>query len=356
MSASSHPSPQEAGARIHEAKQLLLVALGTSLSELLAATAVIGNVRAALPQTRLWCLTDPVGAPAVLDHPALEEVWIAPDSGWGASLQRRLLARRISKHGFDAGLSLSAYPPNPSAMSFLRGLNLGLVAGLDDMSENGDHRTETYDCVVPCPEEDRNVVDHHLTLLEGLGIGIVDRMHHLEVTDAQRDRARVLLSEAGLTEDRPVLGILPGGAPWHPERQWPASSYAAVLQRAMLELEYQVVLLGTSEDVPTLDAVQAFGKAPIPRLLDLSFEDVKGVLSELDFFITHDGDAVHMAAGVRVPSYVMFLSSPAWKWAPYGSHVAVWSEPDRVPTSAEVWGTVRPLLERMLAKRISAGL
>jgi len=356
MSVSRHSSPQEAGARIHEAKQLLLIALGTSLSELLSATAVIGNVRAALPHTKLWCLTDPVGAPAVLDHPAFEEVWIAPDSGWGASLQRRVLARRISQHGFDAGLSLSAYPPNASAMSFMRGLKLGLLAGLDDLSENGDGRT-TYDCVIPCPDDDAgNVVDHHLTLLEGLGIGIVDRMHHLEVTDAQRDRARVLLSDLGLTLDRPLLGILPGGAPRHPERQWPASSYAAVLQRAMLELEYQVVLLGNSEDAPTLDAVQAFGKAPIPRLLDLSFEEVKGMLSELDFFITHDGDAVHMAAGVRVPCYVMFLSSPAWKWAPYGSHVTVWSEPDRVPTSAEVWGTVRPLLERTLAKRISAGL
>jgi ADP-heptose:LPS heptosyltransferase len=356
MSATRELSPQEAGDRIHAAKQLLLVALGASLSELLAAAPVIGNVRAALPQTRLWFLTDRVGAPAVLDHPALEAVWIVPDSGWGASLERRLLARRINQHGFDAALSISAYPPNANAMSFLRGLKVGLLAGLDDVSENGTVRNETYDCVIPCPDEARNVVDHHLALLEGLGISIVDRMHHLEVTDRQRDRARALLAEAGLTEDRPVLGLLPGGAPRHPERQWPASSYAAVLQRAILELEYQVVLLGNTEDAPTLEAVQAFGKAAIPRLVDLPFEDVKAVLSELDFFITHDGDAVHMAAGVRVPSYVMFLSTPAWKWAPYGSHVAVWSEPDRVPTSAEVWGTVRPLLERTLAKRISAGL
>ena len=354
MSAPPRLSPEEAGDRILQSKQLLLVALGASLSELLAATTVIGNLRAALPHTKFWCLTDEVGAPAVLDHPALEEVWIAPDSGWGASIKRRFLARRVAKYGIDAALSLSAYPPAAAAMGFLRGLNLGLLAGIDDEAEhpNGD----TYDCVIPAPLDARNVVDHHLALLEGLGFGIVDRLHHLEVTSSQRDRARELLREAGVTEERPVLGILPGGAPRHPERQWPASSYASVLQRAVLELEYQAVLLGNSEDIPTLDGVQALGKAPIPRLLDLSFGELKGVLAELDFFLTHDGDAVHMAAGVKVPSYFMFLSSPAWKWAPYGSQIAVWSEPDRGPTPAEVWGTLRPLLERTQAKRISAGL
>jgi ADP-heptose:LPS heptosyltransferase len=265
-----------------------------------------------------------------------------------------MLARRIAKQNFEAALSLSAYPPNANAMSFLKGLHVGLLVGLDDASAN--EKTDSYDCVIPVPDDDRNVVDHHLSLLEGLGFPVTERQHHLEVTEAQELRGRALLAGAGLTGDRPVLGILPGGAPRHPERQWPASSYASVLQRAMLELEYQVVLLGNSDDTPTLDAVQALGKATIPRLIDLTFEEVKGVLSELDFFITHDGDAVHMAAGVRVPSYFMFLSTPAWRWAPYGSHVAVWSEPDRVPTPADVWGTVRPLLERSLAKRISAGL
>ena len=354
MNKAAQKTPQEASDRIQAANHVLLVALGASLSELLAATAVIGNLKAALPQTKLWCLTDAVGAPAVLDHPALEEVWTAPDSGLGAALERRFLSRKIAKQGFDAALSISAYPPAANAMAFLRGLRTGLLVGLDDPSESGDK--DTYECVILVSEEPRNVVDHHLSLLEGLGFPVVNRLHHLEVTAPQAERARVLLAQAGLADDRPVLGILPGGAPRHPDRQWPASSYAAVLQRAMLELEYQVVLLGRTEDVPTLDAVQALGKATIPRLLDPSFPELKGVLGEIDFFITHDGDALHMAAGVGVPSYVMFLSTPAWKWAPYGSHVTVWSEPDRVPTPADVWGAVRPLLERAEAKRISAGL
>jgi len=136
MSKRERISPEDASARIQDASQLLLVALGASLSELLAATAVIGNLREALPDTKFWCLTDAVGAPAVLDHPAIEEVWIAPDSGWGAVLNRRMLTRRVAKQQFNAALSLSAYPPNANAMSFLKGLHLDVVVGLDDAMVN----------------------------------------------------------------------------------------------------------------------------------------------------------------------------------------------------------------------------
>lgn len=336
-------TPEEASRRIQNAERLLLVALGTSLSELLATTPVIGNLRAALPRAELRFLTDLVGAPAVLDHPALAEIWIVPGSGFGNSFKRRMLSRRIRSHRPDVLLSLSSFPPPPPALSFLRSLHAGLSVGLDDVS--GAESSPQYDCVVTAPE-DGNMVDYHLALLEGLGLPVGERLHHLEVTTEQHARGRELLRAAGLTNDRPILGVFAGGTPRHPERQWPPSYYAAVLQRAALELGYQVVLLGSSDDLPALDAVQSLGKAAIPRLLDLSFMDAKGVLAELDFFLTHDGDMVHVAAGVGVPSYFVFLSSPAWKWAPYGGHVAVWAEPDRAPTSAEVWAVMRPLLEQ----------
>ncbi|HET9233356.1 MAG TPA: hypothetical protein VFP10_04385, partial [Candidatus Eisenbacteria bacterium] len=159
-------TPEEASRRIQNAERLLLVALGTSLSELLAATPVIGNLRAALPHTELRLLTDRVGAPAVLDHPSLAEIWIVPDSGFGSTFKRRMLARRIRSHRPDVLLSLSSFPPPPAALAFLRSLGAGLSVGLDDVSDQDG--SPQYDCVVPTPEG-LNMVDHHLALLEGLG-------------------------------------------------------------------------------------------------------------------------------------------------------------------------------------------
>jgi ADP-heptose:LPS heptosyltransferase len=197
-------------------------------------------------------------------------------------------------------------------------------------------------------------VDYNLTLLERLGIPVTDRRHRVGVTGAQREKATRLLEEAGVNPDGPVLGVQAGGAPAHPERQWPSSHYASVLQRAAGELGYQPVLLGGASDRRTLDAVVALGKRDLPRLLDLPFDTYKAVLSRLDFFITHDGEPVHVAAGVGVPSYFVFLSTPPWRSAPYGAHVSVWEEFGRSPSPAEVWERARPLMEAARDRRGAA--
>jgi ADP-heptose:LPS heptosyltransferase len=350
MARAGHPlTPDEAANRLREAHRVLLVALGPSLSELLATTPVIANLRAALPRARLVAVCDARSAPALLGHPDLDEVHPVPDTGFTAPFRRRLLLRRLRQEPCDIALCVTAFPPQGASLAFLQHLSLRSIAGLDDGPLGGSQAAAVYDCVVPAPEDSRNVVDQHLALLEGLGVAVQDRRHRLGVTATDRERGRDLLVQVGLLPNRPILGAHVGGAPYHPERQWPAPHYAAVLQRSMLELGYQIVLLGTTRDAPTLDAVQSLGKATLPRLLDLSFSDYKAALSRLDFFLTHDGDPVHIAAALGVPSYFLFLSTPAWKWAPYGSHVTVWEEPDHVPSSAEVWTRLKPLLENAAA-------
>lgn len=337
--------PEEAGRRLREARRVLLAALGPSLAEMLSATPVVGNLRRALPRAELVFLAGPASADAVLDHPDLDAVFTAPSPGLLSAFRRTKLTRRLCRSPFDAALCLSLIPPPGKDLSLLRGLRPGFVAGLDDAPLGRSRALEAFDCVVPFPEDPRaHVVDCHLALLEGLGIPVLDRHHHLGVTPAQKARADQILAGAGLDPTRPILGAHAGGAPRRPERQWPPSHYATVLQRAAREAGYQTVLLGTRADLPTLDAVQALGKAPIPRLLDLPFADYKAVLSRLRFFITHDGDPVHVAAAVGTRSFFIFISTPAWKWAPYGSHVSVWEEAGHPPGPAEAWARIKPLL------------
>ena len=94
-----------------------------------------------------------------------------------------------------------------------------------------------------------------------------------------------------------------------------------------------------------MEAVSKMGRRPLPTLLDLPFEIYKAVLARLTFFLTHDGGPVHVAAGVGVPSYFVFLSTPPWRWAPYGPQISVWEDYGRSPSPAEVWDRARPLLE-----------
>jgi heptosyltransferase-2 len=330
--------------RLASARRILLIRMEGSLSELLAATPVVANLRTYLPGARIAFLAASGNADAVRDHPDLERVVAASPRATGSPLYAMLLAHRLG-HGFDAALVLSSASPTPCGLAAARRAGTRLLAGFDDAPQGSRWAARAYDCVLPVPEDPRvHAVDAHLALLECLGVPAIERRHRLCVTGEQRARGRALLAGAGIDVERPVLGLYPGGSPRSPQRQWPPSHYAVVLQRAAKELGVQTVLLGRSADRPTLEQVTALGKSHVPVLLDLPFREFKGVLDALSFFLTHDGEPVHVAAGVGVPSFFVFLSTPAWRWAPYGSHVSVWEDAGGVPSGADVWKRLVPLL------------
>lgn len=340
--------PGEAGVRLRAAKKILLIKLDQSRSHLLAATAVIGNLRHALPDARLFFLAGPHNAAAVQDHPDLDEVVITSLQGPLAPFRFLGTARRFRNEHLDAVLVLSTNFHTLQTAALARQCQPGFVVGLDNELFGTKFARRGYDCVLNPPDDLKmHVVDYHLYLLEGLGIPVSDRRHRLRVTDEQRLRGGELLQGVGLDPSHPILGAQIGGTPHHPERQWPPAYYASVLQRAAQETNFQTVILGDGADLPSINQILALGRTPIPQLLDLPFADYKAVLSRLTFFLTHDGEPAHVAAAVGVPSFFVFISTPPAQWAPYGSHVSVWEDFGRVPSSSEVWARIKPLLESM---------
>jgi ADP-heptose:LPS heptosyltransferase len=341
-----HPlSPGDAGARLARAERVLLVKPHHKLGDLLVATPVIRNLRRALPRAHLAFVAGPYNAPAVLDSPDLDEVIVARLKGPAALLHGSRLVRGLRERRFDAALVLSSISHSASAVALARRARPGFVAGLDDAPYGSDLARRGYDCVIAPPEDQKiHIVDYNLALLEGLGIPVTGREHVLGVTGEQRAAGRERLRGAGVDPDRPLLGIQPGGNPRHPERLWPGSHYAVLAQKARGEAGHQVVLLGQGADAAAVEAIQRMGREPFPVLLDLPFPVYKGVLAGLHAFVTHDGGPVHVAAGLGVRSFFIFLHTPPWRWAPYGAHVSVWEDFTRSPDPSEAWARLEPIL------------
>lgn len=341
----------EAIARILASETLLLLKPGPEIPDLLAATPVFRNLRRALPRTRLLLVVEHRCLPAVLGNPDLDLVAGAGRGGLLGIWDRWRLVGRLKAEGPGAALVLGGTRGAVEATALARRAAVPLVAGMDE-----DEDAAAFDLRLPPPEEGRaHVVDRHLTLVEDLGLPIREREHRLGVTAEERTRGTELLAAAGADPRRPVLGAFVGGTPLRPERQWAPPHYASVLQRAAKELGFQPVLLGGKADAPSMDQVIALGTTPIPKLVDLGFADLKGVLAAMTFFITHDGEPMHVAAALGVPSYFVFLSTPPWRWAPYGAHVAVWEDDGRPPNPSEVWDRMKPLLDRARQERAGSG-
>lgn len=328
-------SVDEAGRRLLAARTVRLVDLHRKRRELLAATPLVRNLRLALPGARLTFVASAENADAVRDHPDLDRVETV---GFHDPLECFRGYRTVRRLGTETSAVALVLSLDPVTVAVARRIAPGLVIGPD---EETAQPPPAVDCLVPPPDESRvHVVDAGLAFLERLGVPIRDRSHRLGVTDAHRRAADEALARAGV-EPGPLFGVHVGGPAG---TGWPPSSYASLLQRAAKELGYRTVLLADADGTGDARQVQALGKTPIPSLVGLPFPVYKGVLSRLAFFLTHDGEPAQIAAGVGVPAFFLFLSTPAWRWAPYGAHITVWDEGGSVPNASDVWERLKPRL------------
>jgi len=331
---------QEAGARLRSARRVLLIKPHHKIGDLLLATPILRNLRIALPEAEIVFLAGRQNAAAVLDNPDLDEVIVVPMQGLPALATLPATLFRLRRRRFDVALVLSTLSQSRTALMLARWCGAGVLVGLDDIHIGGRGR-EVFDCVLPCPEPGAlHLVDHGLLLLEGLGIPVTEREHVLGVTGEQSERGRQVLAAAGVDPGLPLLGLQPGGAT-RIERRWSPAHYAEIARRAREELGCQVVLIGLREDRGIVDEVQDALPERLPEVLGAPFPTYKGVLRNLTMFLTHDGGPAHIAAGIGVPTFIVFRTTRPIHWSPYGSHVHALGDRDRDTTPDEVWQALR---------------
>lgn len=340
-------SPKAAGDRIRSAKRVLLVKPHHRLGDLLVSTPLIRNLRRALPDAELDFIAGRYNAPAVLDNPDLNTIHVPRLQGPAAILDWMRLVPRLRSKQYDVAIMLSTISHSKTAVSLAKQAGAKFVCGFDD-SPYGSTLAQRYHCVLDPPENLKtHIVDYNLTLLERLGIPASTKEHVLGVTQDQREKARDALRKVGLRA--PVIGVQPGGNPLYPDRRWASEHYAALIKKVQSAVSLPIVLLGTEADRPAIEELQAKLPRSLPTLLGLPFPVYKAVLQQLSYFVTHDGGPVHVAAGVRVPSTFVFLSTPPWRWAPYGEFLYVWTDYKRIPSGEELWERMEPRLRAVLS-------
>jgi ADP-heptose:LPS heptosyltransferase len=101
-----------------------------------------------------------------------------------------------------------------------------------------------------------------------------------------------------------------------PGRRWSVEGFAAVGD-ALAERGLQVVVTGSEDDAAVTAAVAAAMSAPA---VDLGGKTTLGafggVVEGARLLVTNDSGASHVAAALRTPSVVVFISSDPRRWAP----------------------------------------
>lgn len=184
--------------------------------------------------------------------------------------------------------------------------------------------------------------DGHLQTLKLAGIDDV-RIDDLRWIEA--DLSRFALKA-------PYILLVPGSAPTHPQKRWPAEHYAALAER-LAEQGFQPVLLGTKAETEVTGKIAA----ACPSALDLtgqtSLFDIAALGRGAAAAVGNDTGPMHLIAATGIPCLSLFSghTNPV-RHAPKGENVTVLRE---AALAALPPDTVFRALEPALARQAFEG-
>ncbi len=303
----------------------------SSLGDVVHAFPVLSSLRELWPDAHLaWVVNRSLRG--LLDgHPDLDEVIpfdrsaLKASPGGVASIARFLLDLRRKQ--FDLAIDLQGLLRS-GVMTLATGapIRVGLAG-----SREGSRHCYTHRIASPAPET--HAVDRLLAVAESFG------------ADISRPRFRVATGPDDLQWASEILEGLPRpmvainvGARWLTKR-WPPEQFASVARRAVLERGAGLVLVGSPEDRPLVDALKA-ALGPI-EALDLcgltTLPKLAAVASKVDVFLSNDTGPLHLAAATGSKVLGVYTCTSPARTGPYGPNArsvtsCVWCAPSYVKT------------------------
>jgi len=128
----------------------------------------------------------------------------------------------------------------------------------------------------------------------------------LQVPVAARQRASQILLEAG-ARTRAARIAVGAGASYGSAKCWPPERFAKALNALLAKHDADIVLFGTSGELPVSAAIAgALQRPPVNLTGKTSIADLPALLSQCHLFLGNDSGAMHVAAAVGLPVVAVF--------------------------------------------------
>lgn len=276
---------------------------------------MLRNLRQALgedAQIDVWCSA--TAAPLLEPNP-YARVLIEP-KGTGARL------RQLRETGpYDAAFLLRK---SATTALTLRAAGVKTIVGYDKQRWPWGYKRWGLGLDVahryPSRQTDTHMVQHHLTMLEAVGLPVSS--DRLELWTTPEDEATVdrLFTEAGVASDKPLAALHATSASHG--KTVPHDSFAPALQR-LHQQGYQVVATGLAADRPGYDVLAQTAGMPLVNLAGkTSLRQLVALYKRVQTLVSVDSASIHIAAAVGVPHVVgVYGPTNARQWAAYNPNI-----------------------------------
>lgn len=270
-------------------KRILVIRL-SALGDIIASFPTFAAIRKYYPQAEITLLTMASFASLVEGCPYFDKVWTISRWSWTQPLAWLSFAKDLRARGFDC---------------------------VYDIQRND--RTRILALLAPARLRKK--------WYDRKGGGFSYAPDALVATDISRFPPADLgwmcgdISRFGLAQ--PFVLLVPGSAPQHPQKRWPAAMYAELAQR-IVESGYVPVLLGAQAESDVLGQIAHMAPRAVNLCGKTSMKDIAGLARHAVAAVGNDTGPMHLvsAAGCPVVSLFSGSSNPAQS-APRGTSVSV---------------------------------
>ena len=268
----------------HPHRRILVVRLD-ALGDVVMATAVLGGLRRTYPNARIAAWTLPIFADIVADNPYVDDVVLGTDR---AAIDR---ARRLRP---DVVINLQDHD---RGRDLARQVGGDETLGLDEplMHQSVEARRKRWESGL------------HLVEVMARMAGVEPGRCHVPVRDKGRQHIRNILTQAGVGDDEPLVGVHTFGSSWT-GNNWPRPKAERLVRRLAKECRVVLVGRGRFPDVPGV--VNALDRTTVRQLASL--------LERCDLLISTDSGPAHVAGAVGTPTVVTYGPCPPEVTAPFG--------------------------------------
>ena len=277
----------------------ILVFSFSFIGDAVLSTAVIQPLRKRFPEAHITFLVGTRAFDLLANEPNID-VTLAYDNGgehagWNGRLR---LVKMLRTHHFDLVVNL-----RDSLMARCIGAeHWGMVRGASN----------------------RHAVTRYLEVLQRHSVDTTDAHPRLALTAAEDIAARSFLAGAGLTTERLLIGIHPGGN-WE-YKLWDAENYAQLANFLCREQKASILLFaGPNERDLQARVAKMMDVSPLLVKTD-NLRHLAALISLCDVYVGNDTGPMHIAAAVGTPVVALFGSTNHIRSGPYGDkHIVVQS-------------------------------
>ena len=277
----------------------ILVSSFSFIGDAVLSTAVIQPLRQHFPDAHITFLVGPRAFDLLSNDPQLDATLVYDNRGEHAGLKGRMrLIKTLRRDRFDLVVNLRD----------------SLTARCIGTAHWGMGRGDG----------NRHAVNRYLEVLRKHGVDTTDAHPRLQLTGAERDRARCFLEKNGIASEKLLIGIHPGGN-WE-YKLWDARNYAQ-LANVLCKEKNAAILLFTGPNERELQSQVAATMDAAPILVKTeNLRHLAALIAACDVYIGNDTGPMHIAAAVDTPVVALFGSTNHIRSGPYGEkHTVVQS-------------------------------